>query len=364
MLNRSSNRKVFFNAEAQRHRATENPKKVFTRLHRSIIGLFICLVFPSIVHPQTKFDQFGEVIADDAQAYLDLFAQELQKQSNLNGVLLGYRRDSYPPGAHLRSLYGYFDYLVDKRGVADSRLQVVDGGVRDKGGVELWLVPQGSTIPAGARTPVLQALIFDEINAGDGCWPEFTLDRYEPKDAVKFYAGALKEHPEAKGIVFINPSSKKPLAQARKLISDTKAELEKYGLPPNIIISYPEGIECHEVNFWLMPATLSIPPVPRPEQFLFAQLLLEAEENEFAIRRVEFVGNTWIRDYVLRRKIPALNEGEIFRREVLNASLASLSTVPSIYKVRPQDVINISLDRPGKTIDLMILVRPRPKKRR
>ena len=339
-------------------------KRIINNFPRVVICLLLMLVSSSAVFTQTKFDEFGEIIADDAQAHLDIFAKELQKQENMTGVLRGFRRDSYLQGAHLRLLFGYFDYLVDMRGVLGNRLQVVDGGVRDKGGVELWLLPQGDSIPAAAKEPVLQTTRFDEINAGDGCWPEFTLDRYELTDAIKFYAEALKDHPEAKGLLFINPSSKKPLSQARKLISDAKSELEKYGLPPNIIIKSPGSIECHEANFWLLPSTLTIPPVANIEQFLLAQLLVEAEENEFTVGRVEFVGNTWIRDSVLRIKIPGINEGQVFRREVLNASLASLSTVPAIYKVRLQDVVDVRLDHPAKTIDLMILVRPRSRKRR
>ncbi len=302
--------------------------------------------------------------ADDAQAYLDLFAQELHKNDKVSGAIVGYRLDSNLSGEFLRSLYGYFDYLVDTRGVADERLRVIDGGVRNKRGVELYLLPQGADIVGAAKTPLLRATPFDQIYAGTGCWPEFTLDRYELTDALKFYAAALKEHPEAKGIVFINPSSRKPLSEARKLISDSKSELEKYGLPPNIIIRPPELTECHRVNFWLLPSTLTIPPVADIEQFLFAQLLVEAEENQFTVRRVEFIGNRSIRDSVLRKKIPGINEGAIFRREVLNASLASLSTVQGIYKVRLQDVIDVRLTHPEKTIDLLILIRQRSNGRR
>jgi hypothetical protein len=93
--------------------------------------------------------------------------------------------------------------------------------------------------------------------------------------------------------------------------------------------------------------------------------MVDAEENQFTIRRVEFLGNKWANtDRVLRRKIPSLNEGEVFRRDVLNSSLVALSRVPSIYKVRLQDVTDVSLDHLDRSIDLTILVRPRSKERR
>lgn len=347
-----------------------NPNRLLVSIQCAGCCLLLCLVFPSLIHPQTsntgkKFSQFGDIIADDAQARLDLFAAELQKEPKVTGAVVGYRRDSNLPGEHLRSLFGYFDYLVDKRGVPSEQLRILDGGIRDKPLFELWLVPEGGETPSSAKTQVLRATPFDVVYAGDGCAPEFTLDRYELTDALEIFASALKQHPEAKGMLFIHPSSIKPISQARTLISVAKFELEKkYGLPPNIIVSTPDSRSCHEVDFWLLPSTFTFPAVSNFEQYLFAQLMVEAEESQFTIRRVEFVGNTWIRDNVLRRKIPGLNEGEIFRRDILYSNLASLSKVPGIYKVRLQDVIDVRLDHLDKTIDLTILVRPRPRGRR
>jgi hypothetical protein len=127
--------------------------------------------------------------------------------------------------------------LVDKRGISADQLRIVDGGVHPKLLVELWVVPPGENIPIPTKTEVLKSTLFDLVYSGNGCEPEYTLDRYEVTDAVSFYSDALKQHPEAKGLVFIRPSTTKPLSQARELISVTKSELEKAGLPPNIIIA-------------------------------------------------------------------------------------------------------------------------------
>jgi hypothetical protein len=347
-----------------------NPNHFRVSAQRAFFWLLVFLIFPTLIFSQTtntsaiKFSQFDWRSADDVQAYLDLFARELQKDSKVKGLVVGYRSDSDLPGSHLRTLSGYFDYLVDKRGISAQQLRIVDRGVRLKPLFELWIVPPGENIPPPTKVEVLKSTPFDLVYTGSGCLPEFTLDRYEVTDAVSFYSDALKQHPEAKGLVFIPPSTTKPLSQARDLISVAKSELEKAGLPPNLIVATPEPRGCHEVAFWLLPSTLTFPSVSNYEQYLFAQLMVEAEENQFTVCRVEFQGNTWISDQVLRRKIPGLNEGEVFRRDVLNKSLASLSQVPSINKVRLQDVTDVRLDHLDRSIDLTILVRPRSRERR
>src|SRR5687768_12043398 len=49
-------------------------------------------------------------------------------------------------------------------------------------------------------------------------------------------------------------------------------------------------------------------------------LIREAVEKQYLVRRVEFIGNVYTRDNVLRRKI-VLEEGDVFTRENLIKSL-------------------------------------------
>src|SRR5438034_9035935 len=55
-------------------------------------------------------------------------------------------------------------------------------------------------------------------------------------------------------------------------------------------------------------------------------LLKEAEKGGYTARRLEFVGNENIRDVILRRRI-LVNEGDLYTRKILEASLRSLSRV-------------------------------------
>ena len=82
-------------------------------------------------------------------------------------------------------------------------------------------------------------------------------------------------------------------------------------------------------------------------------LIREAVEKKYLVGRVEFVGNEYTRDNVLRRKI-MLEEGEVFTRENLVKSLESVSKLRKIiFPVKLSDV-DVRLDRSAKIIDMGI----------
>ncbi len=86
-------------------------------------------------------------------------------------------------------------------------------------------------------------------------------------------------------------------------------------------------------------------------------LLREAIENRYTVRRVEFTGNEFTRDNILRRRI-FLQEGDVFTRRNLLRSIANVSKVKIIYPVRLNDVF-VRLDPTDKLIDLTIRFRER-----
>ena len=91
-------------------------------------------------------------------------------------------------------------------------------------------------------------------------------------------------------------------------------------------------------------------------------LIREAIANQYRVRRVEFSGNQYTRDNVLRRRI-MLEEGDVFSGENLVKSLESVSHLKKIvYPVKLSDVI-VRLDRPEKIIDMTICFRERPRHR-
>lgn len=83
-------------------------------------------------------------------------------------------------------------------------------------------------------------------------------------------------------------------------------------------------------------------------------LIREAEVNQYTFRRVEFLGNVHIRDYVLRRPMYLLTEGEVFTRKKLVRSLAKVNRLSKIiYPVKLSNV-DILLDKERKEVDMTI----------
>ena len=86
-------------------------------------------------------------------------------------------------------------------------------------------------------------------------------------------------------------------------------------------------------------------------------LIGEAERDKYTTRRVEFIGNNYTRDGILRRRIIiGLQEGDLFTRRNLIRSLQNVSKLKVIYPARLRDVV-IQLDRPGKMLDMIICFR-------
>ena len=93
------------------------------------------------------------------------------------------------------------------------------------------------------------------------------------------------------------------------------------------------------------------------------KLMDEAQRNEFSVRRVEFIGLTYTRDYVMRKQMtPIVNEGDVFTRDKLVRSLRRMSSLKrAIYPLRLSDV-EIRIDRAQGLVDMTICFRQRPRR--
>jgi outer membrane protein assembly factor BamA len=89
-----------------------------------------------------------------------------------------------------------------------------------------------------------------------------------------------------------------------------------------------------------------------------AQLIKETEKKyQYRVKRIEFVGNEFIRDRVLREKL-AFEEGDIFTKELLEKSIKNLSKSKELYPISLKDV-RIYLDKSSKDIGLVFCVKER-----
>ena len=97
-------------------------------------------------------------------------------------------------------------------------------------------------------------------------------------------------------------------------------------------------------------------------------MMRQAEQNQFTVRRVEFVGLTYTRDDVVRPRMTrfkdgdrtiSFNEGDLFTRRKLVLSLRNMNKLRSeFYPVRLSDV-EVRLNESEKTIDMAICFKPK-----
>jgi hypothetical protein len=340
----------------------------------SLVALAFCLFagFHTVLaqasrSEQRKFDEFGNERTSNVKARLDLFAEAMLNE-NLRGSLAGYRSGRTLAGSFLRELHGYREYLVNSSGVDPSRLDTIDGGVRESAMFELWLAPSGTYARHEPRQSSLASDLasdlpgqFDSLGIGSGCVGEYTLVLEEPEDALRIFAQALKENPGVKGFVLVHPSRSAP-SQARKLVANSQAFLVNSGIPREQIITGIEAARhCADLSLWVAPASVVVPP-RRIKSFFESELISEAERQQYSIRSVEFVNSQSIPDQTLRRRIPGLQEGERFTISTLEQNLVSLSKLRTIRPVRLED-IDVFLDKTNGSIDVWIHVNERRRSR-
>lgn len=99
-----------------------------------------------------KLDQFDFISFDDAKARLDNFAIQLQNNPGSSGTIIVYAGPRDRRGEATRVGTRLQNYLVQNRGIEAGRINVVDGGLREKKAVELYVVPSGATAPAASPT--------------------------------------------------------------------------------------------------------------------------------------------------------------------------------------------------------------------
>ena len=98
----------------------------------------------------------------------------------------------------------------------------------------------------------------------------------------------------------------------------------------------------------------SLRPCWQPER---GHLMDVAERRHYTLRRVEFLGLTYTPDEKIRNQMRDFNEGDIFTRAKLSASLKKISRFRNeIYPVRMTD-LKVALNEAEKTVDLSICFR-------
>lgn len=202
-----------------------------------------------------KLSELEDTYADNEMAYLDLWAEAMGKDHSVRGYLIGYSNSSMAPGDLLMRIFGYRDYLVNKRGIESNRIEIVPGGIKDKLHTEFWLVPPGAEAPKPEsdfklvpRLPLRFAVAYPD------CPPEMTVYLYEMVDSLRFYAEALQANPRARARI-VAYSGKGSRSKATRMAREAKSLLVK---DHNIsagrisIQARTRRRRCSEVELWLL----------------------------------------------------------------------------------------------------------------
>ena len=101
-----------------------------------------------------EFDTCCSCSYDDQKARLDNLAVELQNDPTTTTYIFAYGGRTSQVGQADRLLARARDYLVSQRGIDNARIVLQNGGFREEDCVEVWIVPQGATVPQA--TPTVQ----------------------------------------------------------------------------------------------------------------------------------------------------------------------------------------------------------------
>jgi hypothetical protein len=239
----------------------------------------LCATAPARQQPTARMiDEFGGVAFSDMLARLDNFAIELQNEPGARGVVVAYSAKHKFPGWPLRRAEVSIDYLVNTRGLDAARLSVLNGGLRDDTGFELWVVPAGAelnvkpfdaaSLMSGEKTP-LPFDRFTVIERGGIIVSEYGGEGYPTAPGpYEYFAEVLRRDPSLRGCVIGYTSRRGGAAAARRIASLAKLTIAKsHAVDVRRVVALGGGRrEYKAIELWLVPPGSPLPK-PTPDAF-------------------------------------------------------------------------------------------------
>lgn len=170
---------------------------------------------------------------------LSIFIEALRKEPEAGAHIIGYSGPGDPPGKLLRYLRYIEINLPDFIGDNSHSVSVANGGQRDKFTIEMWIVPEGASLPAPDGLPSqsnsdsTSAYVFDEagvlimeynkesyLSFGLACTLSFP-------DWGEFFR-TLRNKPELRGHIIIYVGHDDSVRYASKIRRLLRADLREY----------------------------------------------------------------------------------------------------------------------------------------
>lgn len=236
------------------------PSLSLKTMKRIVTSLMLALLTVPIVRAQSpatearKLETIPNTHADNEQAYLDLLAKALTDNPSSRGFLIGYRKSDLPPGTFLMRIYGYRDYLVNKRGIEPNRMEIIEGDVKNETFTEMWLVPAGAKPPAAdSQLNLVPHLPLRFDVAYPDCPAEVTVYLEDLVDSLRFYARALaNSHVSAKIVAY--PDRRSTVRKVSYIATHARAELiTRYGIDGEriAVVANNRRRTCSQIELWV-----------------------------------------------------------------------------------------------------------------
>lgn len=169
-------REVIENSENINSASLQFMKKTFATL----IFCFFFFAISAFAQEARKIDEFGNESCDNFRNLLDIFFAELKDSKDAKGYIFVYEgkllvplynkenRTIYPQRGEAEAEIKLIRQHILFRDFDKSRIVLINGGIRERYTVELWIVPNNSTPPKSA--PTLKKMKYRKGKAKDRCY--------------------------------------------------------------------------------------------------------------------------------------------------------------------------------------------------
>lgn len=208
---------------------------------------------------------------------LDIFIEAIRKEPGGRAHIIGYSGPGDPPGKLLRHLAYMKANLSDLMGDDSQPVSVMNGGYRDKFTIEMWIVPEGASVPAptdstiGMNSEADLAYKFDEAQAlmmeyGKESYLSFGLACTLSYPEWRVFFGILRDNAGLRGHIIIYVGENDRARHAKRIERFLRNDLKEFDARRvnDLTMTYGGKREWAQIEIWLVPEGKP-DPTPTPQ---------------------------------------------------------------------------------------------------